>query len=341
MSASVEQLLQMAEEAMQGGELEDAIAVCDQALQAEPKNPDALEIKALAVAELGEFEQADLLLAMLLEQEPKRVTALLAAADVKIRLPGDDRERIAEGLALLERAEKTARRDEALSIELELLRGVAFNQLGDNEDALDSFARVLQLDPEHPEARLEQAMAFFELGRFDDAKKAFGLMARDFPDEPWAHHYLGLLAERRGENPEPFFARARKLEPDEFPKPPSLSREEFDQAVAEAIAKLPEHAKPHLQNVIISVEAIPGEAEIAEGLSPTILGVFAGTPITERLDTHAGHHETARITLFQKNLERFARTRDELIEEIGITVLHEVGHLLGLDEDELYDRGLD
>ena len=52
-------------------------------------------------------------------------------------------------------------------------------------------------------------------------------------------------------------------------------------------------------------------------------------------------HQTARITLFQHNLERFATTRDELIEEIRVTVLHEVGHLLGLDEDELYERGLD
>ena len=92
---------------------------------------------------------------------------------------------------------------------------------------------------------------------------------------------------------------------------------------------------------MISVEPLPTDAEISEGLSPTILGVFHGTPIDERLATHAGHQETVRITLFQKNLERFARTREELLEEIRITVLHEVGHLLGLDEDELYDRGLD
>jgi predicted Zn-dependent protease with MMP-like domain len=69
--------------------------------------------------------------------------------------------------------------------------------------------------------------------------------------------------------------------------------------------------------------------------------VFQGTPLDERLDTHADHHHTARIVLFQKNLERFARTREELLEEISITVLHEVGHLLGLDEEELTDRGLD
>jgi predicted Zn-dependent protease with MMP-like domain len=120
-----------------------------------------------------------------------------------------------------------------------------------------------------------------------------------------------------------------------------MTSEEFDAAVATAIGKLPDHARPHLDNAVISVEPLPTDAEITEGLSPTILGVFHGTPIDERLATHAGHQETVRITLFQKNLERFARSREELLEEIRITVLHEVGHLLGLDEDELYDRGLD
>jgi predicted Zn-dependent protease with MMP-like domain len=116
---------------------------------------------------------------------------------------------------------------------------------------------------------------------------------------------------------------------------------EFDAAVADAIAALPEHARPHLDNAVISVEPIPSDEEIREGLSPTILGVFQGTPIDERMATQSGHHETVRITLFQNNLERFARTREELLEEIRITVLHEVGHLMGLDEDELYERGLD
>ena len=46
-------------------------------------------------------------------------------------------------------------------------------------------------------------------------------------------------------------------------------------------------------------------------------------------------HLPSSIVLFQRNLERFARSRAELIEEIGVTLVHEVGHFLGLDEDEL------
>jgi predicted Zn-dependent protease with MMP-like domain len=94
--------------------------------------------------------------------------------------------------------------------------------------------------------------------------------------------------------------------------------------------------------VTISVEPIPTAEDLDGGrLSPVMLGIFQGTPVDERLDTVAEHHQTAVIKLFQRNLERFATSREELIEQIGVTLLHEVGHLMGMDEDELYERGLD
>jgi predicted Zn-dependent protease with MMP-like domain/Flp pilus assembly protein TadD len=260
-----------------------------------------------------------------------------------VRQPGDDRERIEEGLELVDRAWPAAKKDEALFVEASLLRGVALNQLGDCAEALARFEQVLEVDPDNGEARLEKAIALFELGRFDLATADFEKVTRDWADEPWGFHYLGLIAERRGQGSEAraFFEKARRLAPDDFPKPVHLDPSAFDQAVKDAIDALPTHAKPHLANVVLSVEPLPSEDEIREGLSPTILGVFQGTPIDERSPVDAAQHQTARITLFQNNLERFARTRDELIEEIGVTVLHEVGHLLGLDEDELYARGLD
>ena len=115
-----------------------------------------------------------------------------------------------------------------------------------------------------------------------------------------------------------------------------------NRAVAEAIEALPEHAKPALENCIIDVQPIPSDEDLAQGgVSPLILGLFRGHAVDERSPVEAADHQTAHITLYQNNLERFASTREELLEEIRITVLHEVGHLLGLDEDELYERGLD
>jgi len=340
MPLTLEEALQQAEESLEEGEFEQTVALADQALALSQGDTDALYLKGLGLAGLGELEAADEALAAVLAKEPQNVMVLLDAADVKIR-EAEESARIEEGLELLRKAERLVRKDEELQQQLELLRGIALSQLGEFQAAIDAFGKVLLLDPDHGEAQLERAVALFELGRFGEAKKAFEKLVRDYPEEAWSFHYLGLLAERRGENPESFFAQARALDPEEFPPAVHLSGEAFDAAVADAIEKLPEHAKPHLANAVIATEPLPSDEDIKEGLSPTILGVFTGTPVDERLALHSGHHETVRITLFQKNLERFARTRDELLEEIRITVLHEVGHLLGLDEDELFDRGLD
>jgi predicted Zn-dependent protease with MMP-like domain/Flp pilus assembly protein TadD len=341
MGRGLELTLQRGEEAWAAAEFEDALALAEEALRLSPDALEAWDLKANALAELGRWEDADQAFAHVLLHGPQDTATLLAAADVKIRQPGDDRERIEEGLALVARAWPRARADEVLSIEASLLRGVAAVLLGDAEAALDAFAQVLQLDPEHHEARLEQAQAWFELGRSEEAWQALSRLAREFPEEPTAHHTLGLIAERRGQPAAPHFERARALAPEDFPPPLHLGREEFDAAVARAIDALPPQAREHLGNVVISVEPIPGDEELREGLSPTILGVFSGTPVDERSPLDPGAHQTARITLFQNNLERFAANRAELEEEIRITVLHEVGHLLGLDEDELYERGLD
>ena len=94
----------------------------------------------------------------------------------------------------------------------------------------------------------------------------------------------------------------------------------------------------------MSVEEIPSDEDLTASkppLSPSILGVFRGTPVGERSISSAVDHFPAAIVLYQRNLERFARTRDELIEQIGITLMHEVGHLIGLDEHDLWERGLE
>ncbi len=342
MARSYAELLARGEDALDAGEFEDALRLADEVLADDPDHLDALDLKASAQHAAGTWDAADETYRRLRRLEPHNVAWVIAAADVLIKQPGDDAHRIEAGLELLEGALSTAKRDESMLLELELLRGVAFNQLGETREALLSLAVVLDLDPDHPEARLEQGYAFFELGQFDAAKKQFEGLTRDLPEEPWAWHYLGLIAERRGQNPTALLEKAQALDPHEFPAPVRLTPEAFDLAVEEAIAQLPAHARPHLDNCVIDVQPFPSDEELVEaGLSPTILGVFRGQPIDERSPVSADDHQTARIPLFQNNLERFAHSREELLEEIRITVLHEVGHLLGLDEEQLAERGLD
>jgi predicted Zn-dependent protease with MMP-like domain len=218
--------------------------------------------------------------------------------------------------------------------------------VGECEAALASAEAALTHVPRSVEAQLERALALFELCRFDEARTAFERVLEDEAEEPWAHHSLGLLAERRGDTKEAQrrFARAQGIAPEEFPPPVHLSEEDFDKALEDAVKALPEHVKGYLDNVTIAVEDLPSDEDLlAEKppLSPAILGVFRGTPVGERSVMNAADHFPAAIVLYQRNLERFARTREELIEQIGITVMHEVGHLIGLDEEDLWERGLE
>jgi predicted Zn-dependent protease with MMP-like domain len=154
------------------------------------------------------------------------------------------------------------------------------------------------------------------------------------------------VAERQGDLEEARrrFARARRLAPDEFPKPIALSHEAFDAAVEDALRSLPEPVRRYLSNVAIAVEDVPSEADLLAAdppLSPSILGLFRGAPWGQKASMDPWSHFPSSIVLFQRNLERFARSRAELIDEIRVTLVHEVGHFLGLDEDELWERGLD
>ena len=105
------------------------------------------------------------------------------------------------------------------------------------------------------------------------------------------------------------------------------------------MAELPEVVKDAMKNVSVIVEDIP-DVEVlkksAPPLSPSAVGLFDPEPLAP----HAGPGQPVRIFLFRKNLEVTCGSREEMVDEVGVTVLHEIGHHLGLDEDDLDARGL-
>lgn len=119
----------------------------------------------------------------------------------------------------------------------------------------------------------------------------------------------------------------------------SISRAEFDRAVQEAVDSVPEEFRPYLDNVMIEVRGSPDKRFMAEHDVPDdLLGLYVGTPIEDRV---LGGDEPMpdRIFIFRDNLCEMCESRDELIEEIRITVLHEIGHHFGLDEERLDELG--
>ncbi|MEJ5358489.1 MAG: metallopeptidase family protein [Desulfobacterales bacterium] len=120
-----------------------------------------------------------------------------------------------------------------------------------------------------------------------------------------------------------------------------LSRAEFDRIVQRAIQRIPEEIRRHLDNVIITVQDRPDPALLEElGFSPEDppLGVYSGVPLSERSATDPPLYPDT-IYIFKKPLEEMCTDREELEEEIEITVVHEVAHFLGIDEERLIELG--
>lgn len=341
-------LLDACAQAFEDGEHARVLELAAAAVKLDPGCAEAWHYDAAAHLELGELDAAEAGYRRALELAPDDPELLAGAADLFVCHLGEERDGVTFGLELCRRGQKVARRQDDVELlhQFLVLEGIGLNQLGEAEAALRALSAALELAPDDVEAGVEHAIAQFELCRFEAARTQLQRLERRHPDDAWIHYYLGLLAERAGDGKEAArrFERARTLQPQEFPEPVRLSDEEFDKAVEDAIAALPAHVKKYLDNTTIAVEEIPPQEDLLASsppLSPTILGVFRGTPVGERSVSNAADHVTASIALYQRNLERFARTREELIEQIGITVMHEVGHLLGLDEEDLWERGLE
>ena len=112
-----------------------------------------------------------------------------------------------------------------------------------------------------------------------------------------------------------------------------------DEEVRNTIQSLPEELRRHACDVTVIYEAAPGQALLDEGWEPDLLGMFSGNPLGAPME--AQFPAPPQILLFHENLWGMAEGDEEVYrEEVRITYLHELGHYLGLDEDELDERGL-
>lgn len=350
-SPEADRLVDAAADLFEAEEFDAALARADAALALAPRSVPARQLRAAALAELGRVDEA--------REEYERALAMgrddvelhHGAADFYLNVLQDgegDRELLDRGLELARRGCRLARKegDRELEGSFAVLEAAGLNGLGDAVAALARLDAAAERLPGNVDALLERAFALYELCRFDEAHTALRAAERADPEEPWTQHHLGLVAERRGDLAEARrrFERARALAPDEFPKPIALTHDAFDAAVEAALVAMPESVRRYLSNVAITVEELPSDDDLLASdppLSPSILGLFRGAPWGQKVSMDPWSHFPSSIVLYQKNLERFARSRKELVEQIGITLIHEVGHFLGLDEDELWERGLE
>jgi predicted Zn-dependent protease with MMP-like domain len=218
---------------------------------------------------------------------------------------------------------------------------------GNLEAAELGYRTVTQIAPDHSPAWSGLAAVLFDQLRFDEARVAALRALRADPMNPEAAHVRGLLRERRGDlrGGDRDFLRASRLDPEGFPLPEQLSDAMITAIIEEAKRDLHPTIRTYLEQVAFVVEDVPSEELCREfdppALPGELLGFFSGASLSDRSSDDPWAQIPATITLFRRNLARLAQDREHLIEELRITVLHEVGHFLGLDEDDLEARGLD
>jgi predicted Zn-dependent protease with MMP-like domain len=111
-----------------------------------------------------------------------------------------------------------------------------------------------------------------------------------------------------------------------------MSPEEFEILVGDALDGIPPELARLIDNCVILVEEFPPPDE------PDLLGLYDGIPLTERGETYAGALPD-RILIFRAPILAICHTREDVVEEVHITVVHEVAHHFGIDDDRLHELG--
>lgn len=110
-----------------------------------------------------------------------------------------------------------------------------------------------------------------------------------------------------------------------------ISPQRFDELVSDALDLIPEDLAAAIDNVVVLVEARHPE-------DPELLGLYHGVALTERDSFYAGSLPDT-ITIYRDALLDICDNEDEVVDEVAVTVIHEVAHHFGIDDDRLHELG--
>jgi len=112
-----------------------------------------------------------------------------------------------------------------------------------------------------------------------------------------------------------------------------MDRARFEQLVEQALRELPARYRELLENIVILVEDRPRGEPQPGPEEELLMGEFVGVPRTEKSVWEPGPPD--QVFLYQKNIEAVCESEEEIRDEVRTTLLHELGHYFGLEEDEL------
>jgi Flp pilus assembly protein TadD/predicted Zn-dependent protease with MMP-like domain len=349
--ARVSALLDEANKQIERAQYAAAWTCADRAGDLAPSSVEAQHLRGAALAALGRDQEAQLAYQLALALDPDDPETLRAVADFYVNGKGErGRDALRLGLELAQRgsrkAEARRRRNPPLVADLAVLEAQALNDLGRSDEALARVGAALRIAPGRGDALHEKGVALFDLSRFTEAKtvlqKALGIQ----PDDAYTHQMLGLTLEQLGDPraAEAELSRAHELAPNDLTRPVVIPPAEFKKEVDAVVAGLPAARRARVREIKIEIADLPDPIDLAAvtpPFPPTILGLYRG-PVGHAAELPAQPgDEPVSIVLYRKNLARAVKSRSELTEQIRDTLLHEIGHLEGLDEDDLRRRGME
>lgn len=352
--ATVGRLIDAANAQLDAGSAAAAWTCADRAADLAPQSVEAHHLRGAALAMLGRWSEAQLAFGLALSLDPDDPETLRGAAHFYINEMERSQDTLRLGLSLAERGSARAiarrRKNPELVADLALLEAQALSDLGHSDEALPRLEVALRQSPSRADALHERGVARFNLGQFAEAKPDFLSVLAQRPDDAFAHHMLGLTLDWLGDRTAAeHLARAVALSPEEFTAEVELSTDDLRAEIEAVVATLPPARLAAVKLARFEVADLPSLEDlrsVSPPFPPTILGLYRG-PLESSdgtspdVITAAAHGNPPSIVLYRKNLSRAVRNRSELSREIRDTVLHEIGHLEGLDEDDLRRRGME
>ncbi|MFJ6180016.1 metallopeptidase family protein [Streptomyces sp. NPDC092295] len=111
-----------------------------------------------------------------------------------------------------------------------------------------------------------------------------------------------------------------------------MTRETFEELVSQALDQIPPELTKVMDNVAVFVEDEPDASD------PELLGLYEGTPLTDRGEWYAGVLPD-RISIYMGPTLRYCETPGDVVHEVSVTVVHEIAHHFGIDDDRLHELG--
>jgi predicted Zn-dependent protease with MMP-like domain/Flp pilus assembly protein TadD len=334
--------LDQAMEASSNGQPDEALAWLDEALKANPEGAEAHNSRGELLWDSERHEEALQEFEKALEAEADYQPGQLNRIEILI----EEFQEYEEALDLADDLLQTSL-EKPIEAEVYYLKAKALFYLDDLEGALFLLRRAIKIQGEVGIYRGFEGQVLFEIGQYPEARRSLERAIALEHDCAHSIYHLALVMEHTGqlESAEKLFAKAAQLAPELYPLPTRIGDEEFEAAAEQALKSLPEPIRKYTENCPVIVEDLPSEELVRqEYVSPQVLGLFSGVPATDpgASPTFGSlqRTDTDKILLFKRNLEKIAKSHTELVEQIQITVKHEIGHFLGMNEEEVERLGL-